>query len=50
MEELIPINVVVGDRSYRIKIEQKAEEGQLPGEITAKMNGIEAMLDSTLSK
>jgi len=26
METLIPINVVVGDRSYRIKIEQKNEE------------------------
>jgi hypothetical protein len=26
METLIPINVVVGDRSYRNKIEQKNEE------------------------
>ena len=26
METLIPINVVIGDRSYRIKIEPKDEE------------------------
>jgi hypothetical protein len=26
METLIPINVVVGDRTYRIRIEQKNEE------------------------
>ena len=26
MEDLIPINVVVGDRSYRIKIDPKDEE------------------------
>ena len=26
METLIPINVVVGDRSYRVKIEQANEE------------------------
>ena len=26
MQELIPINVVIGDRSYRVKIYQKDEE------------------------
>ena len=26
MEELIPVNVVVGDRNYRIRIEPKDEE------------------------
>ncbi|MBN9379709.1 MAG: cell division protein ZapA [Chitinophagaceae bacterium] len=26
MQELIPINVVIGDRSYRIKIDPKDEE------------------------
>ena len=26
MQELIPINVVIGDRTYRIKIEPKDEE------------------------
>jgi len=26
MDDLIPINVVVGDRSYRIKIDQQNEE------------------------